>query len=86
MYSFMKVKPNAIILYAQDVTGYKSGQFFFQILISVKSRGLRLIITDKPQGEKKKSTQVMRHDIMAQSYCIHSIAAQVKCVNCTVDK
>lgn len=66
---------------AQDVTGYKSGQFFFQILISVKSRGLRLIITDEPQGEKNRSTQVMRHDIMAQSYCIHSVATQVKCVN-----
>lgn len=39
---------------AQDVTGYKSGQFFFQILISVKSRGLRLIISDEPQGEEKK--------------------------------
>lgn len=66
----------------QDLTGYKSGQFFFQILIPVKSRGLRLIITDKPQGEM----QVMRHDIMAQSHCIHSNAPQVKCVNYIGDK
>lgn len=48
-----------IILYAHAICAHSTGsqsksvQFLFHILISVKSRGLRLIITDQPQAGKK---------------------------------